>query len=336
MSINIILETLKAFAQALQVSTVFPAVLFILINTTLILPGTHIISMEEATSPAALLVGTTTALILSYTLYAFNFPLIRLLEGYVKKPKIFWEPFLSEKIRRFREMKSQLDLKQRDLLKYQSTLDKDQDPQKDFGWQTRYTVFIRLANKFEHNYPSGEGLVLPTELGNIVAAFEDYPRTRYGIESTALWQRLIPTLRKTKYIDFVAQEKTVFDFLMNTGFVVFILGVESVYFLLYLHRAALALFIFALTIALMMLFYHGLKEAALAWGSTVRVAFDIHRHSLRQELGLTLQKDFASEYLRWQEISKFYENRLQDFKKFEYFSPEEAVGDLIEGPDSGD
>ena len=74
--------------------------------------------------------------------------------------------------------------------------------------------------RMEHDFPSKIDSILPTRVGNTIAAFEHYPQIRYKMDSIVLWSRLVPILYKEKYLDFVTQEKTVFDFLLNMFVVV--------------------------------------------------------------------------------------------------------------------
>jgi hypothetical protein len=147
---------------------------------------------------------------------------------------------------------------------------------------------------------------------NIIAAFEDYPRTRYGIDTIALWPRLVPILKEERFTDFVSQEKSVLDFLLNMFAVLLVLSIELVYLTLFLGRVefAIGICIFAFTVSWML--YEGSVIAARQWGTTVRVAFDLYRHNLWHRLGLRPTERFQEEYVRWQQVSRFLLYRHED------------------------
>ena len=114
-----------------------------------------------------------------------------------------------------------------------------------------------LLYRLEHCFPSAYDGLSATSLGNSIAAFEDYPRIRYGIDSIALWPRLLPILRDEKYHEYVAQEKMTFDFLLNMLAVTTILGFEFIYFFLYIGNVALSCFALGLTTFLLWVLYSG-------------------------------------------------------------------------------
>lgn len=49
---------------------------------------------------------------------------------------------------------------------------------------------IALDNRLQLYYPVLDEAVLPTQLGNVMAAAEEYPRLRYGLDASLFWPRL--------------------------------------------------------------------------------------------------------------------------------------------------
>ena len=325
MSINAIWDTIKALAQSFQVGTVFPSALLVLFNVYIVLP--RFTSEADASSMPSAVIISALVLMISYTLYAFNFPLIRFLEGYKLKGNFVSQRLLNVHTHRFLYLNSRIEELQteRELLESTSS---GKNGEKLFlanpRWQNLNIELARLEREFDLDYPSNPDSVLASALGNTIAAFEDYPRLRYGIEPVVLWPRLIPVLKDNKHIDFVTQEKAVFDFLMNTGLVVTLLGMESCILLIGARHIGMGLVILALTLFCVLIFYRGTIAAAREWGTMVRVAFDLHRNELHKRLGLRDAKTFEEERINWQNISSFLGYR-SGLSQFEGFIPQTTV-----------
>ena len=295
MNINAIIEALKALGQLFQVSTIFPSILLVVVNAYMVLPRLSAYGFPEGYDTASPLTTTLVvalSLMLSYTLYAFNHPLTRLLEGYKFKPHKFFSPLQREHEARHQFYILHIRKLNGERRKLRDRLEKHPDR---FTVESLRGVIAKLAEMerdFDMEYPSALESVLPTTLGNTIAAFEDYPRTRYGMESIALWTRLVPILKDKNYLEFVTQEKMAFDFLMNTGVVAGILGLEIAYLSFFLGEWIWALICLSGTLIASVVFYLGMIRAARQWGEAVRVAFDLHRHDLHRRLYLRSTSSF--------------------------------------------
>lgn len=317
MSINAIGDALKALANSLQVATLLPATLFVLANA-------YLVGLRDDANATVVTLLVLLILTLSYTLYALNFPLIRFLEGY-KLP--------TDDIFRWLGAREQTNLvnRRKELARYKFfrryyvekvfDFDPDDEPTRPLGeyelkWRTINARCGQLERELDLYFPPDP--ILPTPLGNVMAAFEAYPRLRYGMDAIALWPRLVPILKERRYLDFVAQEKAVFDFLLNMLVVALGLGMEAFYWCLYQQNLWGALLSLGAAVFLCVLFYFGLLTAARQWGTTFRVAFDLYRHELHHRLGLQTMHSFENEYELWQEISSFLVYRRDEiwFKKF--------------------
>ena len=200
-------------------------------------------------------------------------------------------------------------------------------PADEYYWKhwvrTNYECSL-LRYILEHSFPSNAKAVLATTLGNAIAAFEDYPRSRYGMDSIALWPRLLPILRTSKYHEYVTQEKMTFDFLLNMIVIIALLTIEFFYSFLYQNTLLPAIFSVVLGCGILVVLYQGLVVAARQWGTTVRVAFDTHRQELFQRLKLQSVSSTAEEYKRWQEVSAFFIYRQEEYA-FSGFVPTKEV-----------
>ena len=303
MSITTLKDTIKAIAQSLQLSTIIPALIFVLLNVLVVFPSIWP-DVEWKLSNDTVVMGIIFFTVtLSYILYAFNTPLIRLAEGYIGRERYFMTTLEAHQKERYRH-----------LLECAQPYKKAYDQQK-------------ARQELDMYFPSKEDYVLPMSLGNTIAAFEHYPSTRYGMDAVALWPRLIPVLQKNKYIEFVAQQKAVFDFLLNMMYAVLVCGIELI--LLYslsnrLGYAALGIFV---TFVLVSLLYLGAVNGARMWGLSVRVAFDLYRHDLWNLLHLKPVSKYREEVERWREISRLVKDREEAdfFDAFSYEQEESAT-----------
>lgn len=311
MNVNAIKDAVKALAHSLQVPTIFPSSLLVLVNAYVVVP--LILPDLDLSTPSAGTVMVSLTLLLSYTLYAFNFPLIRLFEGQKLRNTDLFAWLLKKQQDAFDDLYERLmDLRLEyescrdyfDALDPDAHIDHEKLAQMTARRQVLEALWPKLERRFDRDYPSTRGKLLSTRLGNTIAAFEDYSRTRYGMESIVLWGRLVPVLKERDYLEFVAQEKAVFDFLMNTCAVIGFLGLEFTYLSLFLNPLITPLII-ASTLVLGVVLYNGMVIAARQWGTTVRVAFDLYRHDLHQRLGLKESSSFTEERRRWEMVSEF-------------------------------
>ncbi|MBN2006038.1 MAG: hypothetical protein JXA21_21960 [Anaerolineae bacterium] len=288
MSMDTLKDALKSLAQSLQVSTIFPAWLFVMMNFYFIVPLFAPTFDLSSIITIAWLISLT--LMLSYTLYAFNFPLIRLFEGYKLQDSDFFSRLLQKKLEKYR------------ILKH--------EPKKQ--------------REFDQDYPCMEDRVLPTKIGNTIAAFEDYAYTRYRMDAIALWPRLVPVLKKGEFLDYVVQEKAVFDFLLNTCVVVAVLGLEFFYRSLFLADWGNLFFVIVFVPVALFVLYEGVYIAARQWGTVVRVAFDLYRHDLAQRLCMRPADTFEKETENWAKISHFllYRDMKRYLRNDEVFIPQ--------------
>jgi hypothetical protein len=311
MTIASIREALRSFTQALQISSIFPATLFVWIQVYFLLPRFFIF---EPTSLQAVSLTISSSLMISYLLYAFNFPLIRFLEGYKWQSLILFQFLLWLRRRTIGSIAKEIE--EYDNLEERLINVIGIDPASDAALQ-RVLAQVRFRRDIaQHrcavNYPSKEAALLPTRLGNIIAAWEEYSALRYGMDGVTLWPRLVPLLKKRDFLRYVDGEKIVFDFLLNLLVVSLLLGVEFCYILLLTRQFQGAALVVTATCVAMYLLYQALLVAARQWGTTVKVAFDLFRHDLHQQLGLKPQSAFAEDFELWQDFSRFVIYRPPD------------------------
>jgi hypothetical protein len=325
LSINAITDSIKALAQALNVATVFPSALFVLVQFYWVVP--QFWAEPDLTSLQNISLAISITLILSYTLYAFNFPLIRFLEGQKWQQTSFFQNLWRNEIERFEDFRRRIQIRVNQIHSIQRTNEQaSRDNENDY-WQEWILddELVKLEYRFDRSFPSTLSRVLPTKFGNTIAAFEDYPRTRYGIDSIALWPRLIPILKEKDFIDYVNQEKAVLDFVLNMFIVVIVLGLELMYVYLFLQAVGMALGIGLVSIVIALVLFEGMVIAARQWGMSVRVAFDLYRQDLHQSLGLHPAKSFEEEYNRWRYVSHFILSHRNSIRFNDFISQSELL-----------
>ena len=141
---------------------------------------------------------------------------------------------------------------------------------------------------------------MPTELGNVIRAFETHPRERYSLEGIAIWPRVAAVLGQAEGPE-LDEVTTDLAFWLNGLFIVEVFG--SLFFAERLwHRpgdaivtAAIEIAVVASIAALGTFMYRQLVAAAMRWGEPVRAAFDVHRLEVYDRLGVlrpvTAQED---------------------------------------------
>lgn len=311
MTITSIREALQSLSQALQVSSIFPAAFFVTIQVYFVLPQFF---DYEQTSLQAFSLAVSASLMISYLLYAFNFPLIRVLEGY--KLQTWWP--LPQMRAYYQTIVEQDDAALRHMRKHNGELahrlrynlvtphsGAERNPRKERILSRSQYAQALIEQRRWSSFPSRAAAVLPTKLGNVIAAWEEYAFLRYGMDAVVLWPRLVPILRKRDFLRFVNGEKTVFDFLLNLLLISLILGGEFLVIAAGQRNPVFMLAVILGTVAAVYLLYEALIVAARQWGATVKVAFDLFRHDLHQQLGLKAKDTFEDDCDLWQGLSEY-------------------------------
>lgn len=134
-------------------------------------------------------------------------------------------------------------------------------------------------------YPTSEGDVLPTTLGNVMAAWEHYPYRRYGIDAITMWPRLAPLLSKP-VSDAIVWAKTRFDMLLNTLILLPVWVVLAWTRFLEPWKIWSAVLLLIVAMAAVLILRRLYLAAASAWGDTVKAAFDLHRLDVLKQIGV--------------------------------------------------
>jgi hypothetical protein len=225
-----------------------------------------------------LLIGTTAIGLISWLagilLLGANRSIYRLLEGYGKYNPL--QILLNWEKRKYVRLINELDHLD---AKYIQMLKDKEEISFDFR-KKRNQVMQDIAEKI----PDKLEFVLPTSFGNIIRAFEVYPRIVYGIESIQGWNRLLAVISK-EYLDLIDDAKTQVDFWVNLGLLSLLFIFQ--YICLWIYTGEYHLFLLPLlAIVLAIVAASRAESAAVQWGELIKSAFDVFLPKLKKELEL--------------------------------------------------
>lgn len=322
--VKTISELIALFLQALRLSVVLPAALLVGLNVALVLPrleGSQIYRLfadQETVFPTSFVLILLTVF-LAYLLVLLNLPIIRLFEGYPLLRFPIGRRLRLSNYRRILHLRKRIKLldEERKVHEQQARRlaqeGKQKEARREFSRAYYSEVESRvLGNELVLLYPRYQlWRVLPTQLGNVIAAAEEYPEWLFGIDAVTFWPFLAPILQEKKFASFIESEKALLDFSLNMAVITLVFGAET--FCLDLALNSWDWFFssakVAVTLAIAFCFYRLSIQGALSWGYTIRTAFALFKDCLRQRLGLRHVRDFKEECALWEDASRFYRDQ---------------------------
>jgi uncharacterized repeat protein (TIGR01451 family) len=306
---NILSAISGQFSKSLLLGTFLPVVVFVILGLLFVAPlvptDWPLLSPLAALDPQwKLIVILFTMIVLSGLLYNLNIPLIRFYEGY---------PWQAAWIGVWRKAhyQAKFDAAQAHWRGLRTLLYavQGQSP-KDERIPGIIQKWKAAGEQVNTEFPKERASVLPTRLGNAIRSFEGYADRQYGIAAITLWPRLIAKIDKD-YAAMMDDAKVSLDFMLNCSF---LSGALALMILIVglIYPAPLAsprlwtpwlieVMIFAV---LTYLFYLWAIPCAVAWGSTVKGAFDLYRWDLLKQLGYKrVPATMAEERSLWDDIS---------------------------------
>jgi hypothetical protein len=269
--------------KLLQPAGLIPATLFVLLNLAFIYPAAFAEGIGPATQFHALDTPTRVAVLaiisfgLGYLLLSSSSGVLDLFSGRMLRGSALIRLLCWLEERRFRRL-----------------LDRP-------GAEAR----LYAARSFD----LGRTPVLPTALGNALAATEGAVWRRYGIKMTALWTQFAATAKDdAPAFQTLKQERAARDILVNTAFVLAVFGGEGLVFFTVLGRNVDVL-LSLIAIGAAFVAYRVAVVKARAWGDAVETAFDLHRGKLAEALQLLPATTLSEERARWQEATDFFLRR---------------------------
>lgn len=287
------------FGKSLILGSFFPAVLFVVLWSVLVIPlhGDGPTLLETPTDERLLLLTTLASVVLALLLHSFHTPIVRWFEGY---------PWRDTWLGRGR---SRLYARQLESLqaRYEGYLDllRSLGPSHPVsaalkgGWN-------RIGRRLMEELPERSDLVLPTRLGNTIRSFERYPALQYGMEAITLWPRLIAVV-EDGYAKAIEEAETSLALVLHLCFLSLVLAagllVTGVLYPPPLLGARVVLPALLAGLAAWLLYRLAVNSAA-GWGVLIRGAFDLYRWRLLETLGFEQRPTEPEEERKlWRAIS---------------------------------
>jgi len=230
-------------------------------------------------------------------LVAINRELIRFAEGYGDRNPLkmlqpiedFW----------FKRLQNRIDSLEKEL-------DKHEEENRDFPDSLKQERRIKHTLRVER-FPCRPPL-LPTSFGNVMRAFEQYPRTMYGVDAIISWERLLSVI-PGDYRDFMDDAKSHVNFWLNIWYLLFVLLFE--YLALAFHyRFSLFSWPWQLLFALILFFtalwfsFSRTVASAQRYGKFVKSAFDLYLPDLRRALHFKSPTSDEEARKQWQSFNQ--------------------------------
>lgn len=289
------------FGKSLILGALLPTTIFIVLTLIFVVPiyvdGLAFFEPLQVIQPEwqALAVLFLTV-VLTGLLHNLNVPIIRLYEGYPWKDSLLgrW---------RTRRYQKEFDAAQARLQGMFTLRGLERDDPRRVRVQG---VWSQINLQLLTEYPERRTLILPTKLGNIIRSFERYPSVQYGIDSIAIWPRLIAVVDK-EYTAAIDDARISLSFMLNSSLLSAILTLTIVVAgLLYPPQPVwLRVVVPALVFAVLACCFYLLSIGrAKMWGDLVKGAFDLYRWNLLKKLGYQQEpKSRKEERALWKAIT---------------------------------
>lgn len=303
----------SAVGKNFLIANAVPACLFFLAHAAALKP-TDLLSgylayiwskMNSSPSDAAILLSISATLLLVTSFFAallldtFSVSITKLFEGYAGR-KWKWTRWLLDYY------------KKRHQERYQRR-------QCEIGKMDQEREKLLAEHELTRQYPSSPGAILPTKLGNVMRASEDYPYKIWGIDSIHMWPRLIAVIPEGQ-TKLLLDAQTAFNFLLNISFLSTIFSLECllwlgslwVYPMPFIPQFPIRALLFAVSSAIIARWvYWGSLSSARWWGELIRTAFDLYRIDLLRQMKVNLPNQpvtFDEERVIWEFVqeSTFY------------------------------
>lgn len=303
-----------ALGRTFLISSLAPAALFTLLNQVLLMPAfTARFASARAMMERLLELGNHWALFLSTTLFVALFltsaspTIIKLFEGVFpfQKKLLCWR--LKHHRARFdrvhsREAARQLVCLQRDYPRITDPLEK-----RSFEAEIHRREEELLREKDALDvllwYPHRRENLLPTRLGNILRASEDYGRTHYGLDSILIWPRLLDLI-SPEYREALDDARSSLEFLLNCSILTWVFALECG-MLLALNQQWCDLIWAVILFAAGYGMYSAAIPVAQVYADLVRSTIDRFRLPLLQSMGVSLPIPLEHERYLWQRFNRF-------------------------------
>ncbi|MBL8126522.1 MAG: hypothetical protein U0Z70_13485 [Thermomicrobiales bacterium] len=160
-----------------------------------------------------------------------------------------------------------------------------------------------VAALLQNRFPENDADLQPTLFGNLIASASAHPRIAYSMEGLLWWSRLSPLLPQS-FQDTLAGAQAPMMALFNLSIVFLALAVLNV-LLGALTSSWLTAIVFAVvSLVLARLSYRAAVSQAAEVSSMLRVAFDLYRYDILDQLGRPHPETIADERALWTSITR--------------------------------
>lgn len=174
-------------------------------------------------------------------------------------------------------------------------------------FQQCWRHYIELKNEYHELFPPEARNTLPTRLGNVYRAFEDYSFKRYGIDSLFFWERLAKVIPED-YAGKVEELNNTVVFLLSSSLLSFIVTGELIILSIVNWEFSRTRFLLSLLCLFFgYSFYHMAVPTAQILGRHIRTCYDLFRLDLLDELNVERPKTFGGqeEKALWRSVHEF-------------------------------
>jgi hypothetical protein len=154
---------------------------------------------------------------------------------------------------------------------------------------------------------NSDSYLQPTRLGNVLRAAEQYPAERYGANAVVFWPILYPLLPDS-FVQTVDDARSNLEFYLNVSVLgLLFAGASGVYFLGFAERADPLLFAACWFggAAVAYVMYRTAVASSRVYGQYIRVAFDLHRFEIFEQLHRPVPATLTKEREQWEELQRF-------------------------------
>ena len=243
--------------------------------------------LHEGLSQTWMFLGALLAVTLvAFLFQAFSRPLVQLFEGY-------WPPAWRREAMGLTGLPAQWETWRE--ARHQAAVADDRP------------LYALLQDRLYHHYPSQAERLLPTRLGNVLRAAEDYSTTAYGMDAPFWWPRLAPLL-PDEIQTTIQDALTPMLMLLNLSALAGFLGTTGPLYLAIAGHWWAALVVLLLGALIAWLSYEAAVAQGRSYGQTLRAAVDLHRFDLLRALHVTLPADPAAERQLWAQLAAWLYN----------------------------
>lgn len=257
-----------------------------------------------------LLTTIVLSLALALVLVLLNLFIIKLFEGHVPGMKVLLFPFYLRHRQHHGQLYGQIAARRAERLALMQEAEETGEQSFDarFALEDELNRLHAQKEKKEQaqTLPYDRSRLAPTLYGNAWAVMEEYPLSRYGMDSAVFWPyiRVILSRKNPELLAQVDNLKFFIDLVTHLALVVGILALEGLVFAVL--RLQLAMLLLALVSLVFFLgFYQAGVDYVRLMGVSVAQGFDLYRLDVLKAFGLSRPADLDDEYWVWSRLAAF-------------------------------